>query len=146
MQTNSQKLYQIAFSTIGKDASPFNYALNEFGCAESVSSLISQIIQFPIITGTSSLLNELKNNPQFEEIAIPEQGCIIISATGTGNGKLENGHTGIIGKNLAPDNSLWIMSNDSRSGLWSVNYTIKRWKDYYEDYGGFPTRYFRLLG
>ncbi len=144
MQTNSQKLYQVSFSTIGKDASPFNYAPNEYGCAESVSSLINKVITFPIITGTTNLLSLLETSPQFEEIAIPEQGCIIISATGTG--KLANGHTGIVGKNIAPDNSLWIMSNDSRSGLWSVNYTINRWKDYYETYGGFPTRYFRLLG
>ena len=146
METNQQKLYKVAFDSIGHDASPYDQVIDEYGCAESVSTLINKVTTFPIITGTTSLVYRLEHDQQFEEIQSPETGCIIISATGTGNGNLSNGHTGIVGKNLSPDGSLWVMSNSSDSGLWSVNYTIKRWIARYETFGGMKTRYFRLLG
>lgn len=146
MQTKSEKLYKKAFDTIGFDASPKDLVSDEYACAESVSTILSSVIAFNIITGTFSLLNVLKDDSRFQEIFTPEQGCIIISATGTGNGNLANGHVGIVGKNLAPDNSLYVMSNSSASGIWSVNLTIDKWNKYYGVYGGFPVRYFKLLG
>ncbi len=145
METNAQKLYQAAFTTIGKDASPRNLVPNFVGCAESVSCVINQVTPFPEITGTTSLLQRLSTDPRFEEVAQPEQGAIIISATGTGSGIIPNGHTGIVGKNISPDGSLYIMSNSSASGIWSVDWTVNKWVQYYQMKGGFPIHYFRLL-
>jgi hypothetical protein len=145
-KTNADKLYDLAFSTIGKDASPLDTAPDEYGCADSVSTLLGQIIDFPDIVSTAELQNRLLSDERFLEISEPEKGCIIISATGTGNGTIKNGHTAIVGKNVSPDNSLWIMGNDSNTGIWSVSWTVNRWKSYFVDKGGFLMRYFRILG
>ncbi len=145
---NAQHLYDTAFSFIGKDASPADLAADEYGCAETVSDIIQAAfpeLRFPTVLSTHELYDHLLRSPSFEQITEPEPGCIILSVTGTGNGRVANGHTGIIGMHAAPDGSPWIMSNDSRNGLWTANYSLDSWKKYYEAKGGMPTHFFRVV-
>lgn len=138
-------LYQTAHSFLGQDASPSDVAPDEYACAESVSRVLQHAfpgIHFPLLTGTYDLLHHLQNTPAFVEVQTPQYGCVIVSATGTGNGTIANGHTGIVGKNEGPDGTYWIMSNDSRNGIWSVNYTLGTWKAYYSLRGGMVAHYF----
>jgi hypothetical protein len=141
-----QHLYDTAFSFIGKDASPRDLAPDEYGCAETVSGVIQAAfpeLRFPTVLSTRELFAHLNNSPSFQETDNPNAGCIIISVTGTGNGRVGNGHTGIIGEHEGPDDSLWVMSNDSRTGTWEVNYTLNSWYRYYELKGGMAAHYFR---
>jgi hypothetical protein len=122
---------------IGKDASPRDLVDDELGCAESVSEVIRCLVDFPIITGTWTLWDKLRKDDRFEEVGEPAEGDIIISPTGTGNGKVV-GHTGVVGK----DNT--VMSNNSFTGTFEVTHTIQEWMDFYMGKGAFPVYYYRL--
>lgn len=145
---NAQHLYDVAFSFLGKDASPRDLAPDEYGCAETVSDIVAAAfpeLRFPTVLSTRELFDHLTRSPSFEQIAELEPGCIIVSVTGTGNGLVANGHTGVVGKHLAPDGSLWIMSNNSRSGTFEANYSVNSWRRYYETKGGMPTHFFGVV-
>jgi len=86
------------------------------------------------IPGTYNLLKFLESSTEFSEVNVYTVGAVIISATGTGNGRIR-GHVGICGNNS-------IMSNNSETGLWDTVWNWKRWHDYYQQYGGLPTRFF----
>ena len=139
--TNQGKLYAAALLQMGRDASPRDLEPDDVACVESVTTLIHQIRpEVPIMTGTWTFLEYLKRSSMlFQKTDDPKPGCIIISPTGTGNGKLKNGHTGIIGKDGI------IMSNDSASGLFLENYTLESWKHKYGKIGGFPVEFYRLV-
>lgn len=145
---NQQHLYDTAFSFIGKDASPRDLAPDEYGCAETVSSVIQAAfpeLRFPTVLSTRELFAHISNSPSFQQLTEPEPGCIILSVTGAGNGRVGNGHTGVVGKNAAADGTPWIMSNDSRTGTWEANFTLAGWRRYYEAKGGMPTHFFRVV-
>ena len=142
METNGEKLYRLAKESINKDISPTQNALS---CAESVSTLLNRVSKdIRVVTGTYTLLEELIKN--CDEITHEVPYSIIISATGTQpkNSPLEHGHVGIVGKNLSPDGTLYVMSSDYRSGLWTVNFTVKKFIYYYRTFGKFPVRYFKI--
>lgn len=145
MDSHRNDLYETAFKALGTDASPSDNAPDEYGCAESESNIIRKALpelRFPIFTSTIALYRHLLNSPSFVQVSEPSYGCIILSVTGSGNGSVLNGHTGIVGIRNSPDGTPWIMSNDSRNGIWSVNYTLKTWKAFYEVRGGMPTHFF----
>lgn len=133
-----EKLYLIATSLLGRNLCPQN---NEFGCAESVNEVV--FAAFGDYAGgdlsTARMYLSIQNNAKFVRVDTPIQGDILISPTGYGNGKLANGHTGIVGANGV------IMSNNSANGLWQENYTLRTWKERYVDLGGFPMAYFRRV-
>ncbi len=131
-------LYEQARLHIGRDASPMDIVSDDLGCAESVTNIIAKVIDFPIIVGTATLYERLSKDTRFTRVnehAGP--GTIVVSPTGSGNGKIR-GHTGILG----PDKS--IMSNDSVLAIWRQNYTIDSWTARYKGIGNLPITYFRL--
>lgn len=131
-------IYDMAFASIGDDVSPDDLAPDEYACAESLSNIIRRALpelNFPIILSTRLLYAYFISSPSFQQTDTPGAGSIIINVTGTGNGAVSNGHTGVVGKN-------WIMSNDSRTGTWEANYLPPAWKRYFEIKGGMPTHYF----
>lgn len=115
-----EKLLAEALTWLGKDASPENIATAEFGCAESLSNIIHNVIpKFPSrMVSTAQLANTLDDyDMEFERTLIPKPGCIIVSPMiGT-----IHGHCGIWtdGQN--------IMSNDSATGRMQQNYTFDSW-------------------
>lgn len=131
-------LLSLAKSKVGEDASPNDMAPDGLGCAESVSTLISHLINFPIILSTKVLYETLKSDSRFERTLKLDAGNIIISPTGYGNGNLAHGHVGIIGENEI------IYSNDSATGNWLANYTITSWVNRYRKIGGFPIFVFKM--
>lgn len=132
------KIYLASKASLGKDASPRDLVPDGLGCAESLTTLLRNIIpNFRIVTGTWSLWDLLRAHKSFKEVTDPQPGDIILCVTGTGNGKVSNGHTGVV---MLEDK---IASNDSQDGLWEENYTIESWKKYYTIKGGYKTRYYR---
>lgn len=117
----------------------------EVACANSVTGLFEMVDPsffgrpegIDRINGTATLLQVLKNSPRFRELATPQDGCIVINATGTGNGKVR-GHTGVY-----DGGRVW--NNSSTTGLWSNTFSISQWKSYFQIRGGMPTRYFLPL-
>jgi len=135
--TNSERLYQEARASIGKDMSPTQ---SEFGCAEAVSSIIRILLpDFPLIPGTYTLWELLKKDHRFSEIEKYEVGAIIISPTGTSeiSGNI-SGHVGICGKHQ-------IISNNSNTGLVDTHITKDIWDDYFGTRLRFPIYYFKLV-
>src|SRR5687768_13658767 len=108
------KLYDAAYRFIGKDASPRDLAPDEYGCAETISAVIQNAfpeLRFPTFLSTRELFDYFNRSPSFRTAGEPNYGFIILSVTGTGTGRVPNGHVGIIGKRASPDGSPWIMSN-----------------------------------
>ena len=85
------------------------------------------------------MYKSLNASSLFIKIDRPEEGDIIISPTGFGNGNLPNGHVGIVSKDGM------VMSNDSATGVFTENYTMDTWKARYRDIGGYPVYYFRRV-
>lgn len=132
-----EHLYKVAYDCLGKDMAKTQ---QELGCAESVTAVLrlAGVKGLPLqdITGTYTLNEWLKKN--FKQVTETEArpGDVIMSATGTGNGKIPNGHTGILGVHS-------IMSNNYKTYLWDWHLQLQWWKDYYGKKGGFPVLFYR---
>lgn len=144
-------IYQTLKANIGKHCTLDDTVPPDVGCAEAVSFIL-RAAGIPVpskgIAGTYALLQYALQHPEhFVEIYIPEESVLLISATGTGNGKLSNGHTaffGIFGKQFSGD---WgLVSNDSQTGLLLEHWSWKAWNTYYTQYAGFTPRLFRIKG
>ena len=116
-------------------------APNQYGCAESVSRIVCQVLpDFGVYTGTAQLDAILRIDVRFRKLAAgeePQAGDIVVSPTG--KGKLPHGHTGIFVENKR------IYSNDSLSGKWMQNWTYLSWRAYFVGTGGFPVNIYRLI-
>ena len=135
LMTELQKIYSIAKESIGTHMTLDESVPISVGCAEAVSKVLWEAgLPIPAkgIPGTFDLLKWLETN--LKEVDTYTVGAVIISATGTGNGRIR-GHTGICAQ-------YGILSNESQTGLLREQWDIASWTDYYGRYGGFPIRYF----
>lgn len=127
----------VVYARLLKDADLSFIAPDEVACAESVTRLLNTIDPslIPVITGTWSLLEYLVTSKRFREIPQPVDGCVILAATGTGNGTIANGHVGICDKGM-------IWNNNSAIGKWQKTYSYMTFRARYEYTGGMKVRYF----
>lgn len=148
MTATESKIYSQAKLHIGTHITLNNAVPAEVGCAEAVSYILRAAgLKVPNggIAGTASLYEWLVANPAFEKVDDPEQGAVIISPTGTGNGSVE-GHTGIVGSfGLQWPDDWGIVSNDSASGYFLETWSYARWKAYYASVGNLPIYFFRAV-
>jgi hypothetical protein len=142
-EINRVKLYLSALQSLGVDASPLDEAPDEYGCADSVSQIITKTFPNAIkgSVSTAELYKQLSTSKDFIKVSQFKFGDIIISPTGSAKslGAISVGHTGIVGE----DNK--IMSNSSATGTWLENYTIQSWVDRYRGLGNFPIYFFRKI-
>lgn len=146
MTTTEEQIYSHAKLNLNVHLTLNNAVPAEVGCAEAVSKVLS-LAGIPVppggIPGTYALYEWLDTNPLFEKIDAPEQGAIIISPTGMGNGSIE-GHVAICGAYGQMYPIDWgLMSNDSASGKFLETWSWERWKAYYGTLGGLPLYIFR---
>lgn len=143
VETNKEKLYRFAKAALGTDASPYDLASDEYGCADSVNQLFLKAFGRPIaVPGVSTLqlYDLMRADPRFVEVEDGEFGDIVISPTTYGhNPSMSNGHVGICAKY-----DEGIMSNDSNTGLWRENYNKTSWRKRYVYEGGYPMKFFRI--
>lgn len=148
MTATESTIYTKAKLNLGVHLTLNNAVPAEEGCAEAVSKILSLagISDGPSgIAGTATLYDWLVASPHFEKIDNPEQGAIIISPTGMGNGSVE-GHTGIIGAfGVMFPNDWGICSNDSASGKFLETWSWERWNAMYGTVGNLPVYLFRAL-
>lgn len=140
MNVTSDKIYQTAFDLLGTDASPKGLASDELGCAETVSDILFDAgCKIPVLVSTTELKHFLLVSKDWLRVSESAPGDVIISPTGEGgkNG-ISHGHTGIVMKDGK------IASNDSATGLFKENYTLKSWEARYKVKGGYPIYFFRL--
>lgn len=146
MTATENKIYSQAKLNLGQHLTLNNAVPAEVGCAEAVSKVLSLagiVVPPGGIAGTATLYEWLVASTLFEKIDNAEQGAIIISPTGMGNGSVE-GHTGLIGSfGLQFQNDWGVCSNDSASGKFLETWSLQRWIAYYEQLGGLPIYYFR---
>lgn len=137
--TMKPSLVDIARKYLGTDASPSDKAPDELGCSESVTTILKSLYpETPIILGTWTLWFYLRD-PKNGWVEIPEyeEGAVVISPTGTGEG---TGHTGIcMGENIiASNNSFGVFK-----GKFTENYTTELWNRRYKEKQGMPVLYFK---
>lgn len=137
---NREKIWKTALFCLGTDASPHDIAPDEYGCAETVTTILQKAdVEIPIFVSTYQLYQYLQTSRDFIRVDHPLPGDIIISPTGYGNGALPNGHTGIVDENGK------IMSNSSADGIFTKNYSLEGWNDRYAVRGGYPVVFFRKI-
>lgn len=141
ISNNREILYHTARGCLKTDASPNDVAPDEYGCAETVNAVHSKAFGYEIGGNISTyrMYEALTKSPFFIRVDQPDRGDIIISPTGYGNGNLTNGHVGIMAS------STDIMSNDSYTGKFEKNFTLKSWRDRYSKVGGYPVVFFRRV-
>lgn len=141
-------IYQKAAQSLGKHMTLDNTVPAEVGCAEAVSAVLALAGVSDGahgIAGTATLYGWLSTSPKFKRILVPEQGAIIVSPTGAGNG-LVVGHTGIFGLyNKEFPNDWGILSNDSATGLFLERWSWAKWQDYYGKTGNLPLYIFSAV-
>lgn len=138
--TMREIIHKEARRWLGKDASPTNQAPQELACVESVCYILRQAgVDVPLLLSTIQLNRWLRESRAFVQTTDPKPGNIILSVTGSGNGTIPYGHTGIFGE------SGKIMSNDSNVGMWLENYSIDTWVKRWRDRGGMKIYYFEAI-
>lgn len=145
------KLYAAIKASLDTHMTLDNSVPPRVGCAEAVCAVLRAAgIAVPAkgIAGTSALLVYCLAHPEiFEELDAPEEAALLISASGSGNGNLSNGHTGFFGVfGIAFPEDWGICSNDSQTGLFLELWNWLRWQKYYAQYGGMKSRIFRVKG
>lgn len=149
MTPKEKKIYLEAKACLGTHITLNKNIPNEVGCAEAVSFVLknASVLNIPVggFPGTLGLYQWLSSNPHFVRIEAPEQGAIIVSPTGMGNGAIE-GHTGIIGAfGVQFPNEYGILSNDSDNGLFSEKWNLLTWWEHYGQKGDLPLAIFRAI-
>lgn len=140
-EANRWKVYATSLSCLGIDITPKDSVPDNVACVDTATTILRLAgIDIPYMTYTPNMFRYMdEQKTKFKRVTTFEPGNIIISPTGFGNGKLSNGHVGIIGFDEE------IMSNDSSSGLFVQNYTVKKWAEFYRGKGGFPIYVFKPL-
>lgn len=137
--TALEAMLKASKAALGTELSPLDPVGDNVACADSLTNLIKQIYPtFPKAFHTADLLKRLKESSHFVGTMEVQPGCIIINATGSGNGKIR-GHCGVIGENGR------IHSNNSLTGLWDDYFTIDSWRERYRIKGGMPTLLFKPI-
>lgn len=142
-----EAIYSAAVSFLGKDASPNDLAIDDYGCADSVCGVLTKALVYPGFEWTVSTLTlytTMKKSLDYIEVdaSHAKRGDILISPTGMSsipNTPVSNGHTGVVGDGET------IMSNNSAKGIWESNYTFKTWSDRYVRKGGYKMHFFRKV-
>lgn len=139
-----EKLYLVAKSCLGIDASPNDVAPDEFGCAETVNAIYKKCFGKEIGGTVSTYLMYMSLSENIKDFKIVTEalpGDIIISPTSLAKKgtPFAHGHVGIVGENGV------IMSNESSSGKFVENYTMESWRERYEKIGMYPIFIFRLV-
>lgn len=142
--TNSDKLYETAKSSLGKDMSPQDLAPDSLACMESLDGVFckafgAHLLALPGRLSTEAGYNSMLKDTRLEVIKVPEPGCIVISPTGFSAKGAQHGHCGVWGK-------FDVMSNDSSTGLWTDNYTHEAWYTVFNKTLGFPVVFFKIIG
>lgn len=136
-QPEEPKLYTVAKSLLGKRLTLDNSVPKNVGCAQALSYILKEAgyaIPKGGISGTYTLYGWLQKN--FLKTDTLEKGNIIISVTGTGNGKIR-GHVGVV-----LDDEV-IASNNSKTGLLDTHWKYENWKAYYTQVGKLKTVIFK---
>jgi hypothetical protein len=149
MTPTQEKIYNEAKLSLGEHLTLNPNVPADVGCAEAVSFVLKNagITGIPAqgYAGTADLYQWLLANPQFKLIEQPEQGAIIVSATGFGNGTVE-GHCGVLGAFGAQyPNEFGILSNNSDNGLFQEKWNLLTWWENYGLKGHLPVALFRAV-
>ena len=133
------KIYQVAFSLLGKDVTPKDLVSDEYACMEVVNEIVRMATGKPIGGGASTYLGFASLHDQrFLKIDVPLAGDIIISPSGYSTKGYRNGHVGIVGKHH-------VLSNFSDTGKLEDYYTIETWERDFGEIKGFPVFFFRHM-
>ena len=143
METQSEqgkRIYEVAFSFLGKDVTPRDNTPDAVACMEVVNEIVRLATGKPIGGGASTYLGfaALHDEKRFLKINNPLTGDIIISPSGYSSKGYKNGHAGIVGKHH-------ILSNFSDTGKLEDYYTLETWRKQFGEIMGFPVFYFRVI-
>ena len=140
-KNNRLIFYNAALNALGTDASPNDIVPDELGCAETVNEIHKKAFGVPIggDVSTYRMYAALQASPYFKRVKEPLEGDVIISPTGYGNIRIMTGHVGIVGELTK------IMNNDSITGKFIQKYTLKTWKERWQDKGGYPIHFYRRV-
>jgi len=131
----SKYIHLVATNTLGQNLR--TRTEKDLGCADALNELFLRITGKTVGGGISTLrmFNKIRRDKRFKEIKKEQDGCIIISPTGFGNGKVKHGHVGIV-------SGIKILSNNSLTGRWDDHLSMLYWRNHYWHRGGYPIRFY----
>lgn len=134
--TMQDKFLKLCLEALDTDVSPDDLVNDEFGCAESLSTLIKRICpDFPVIFSTKDLDWKLFIDKRFKRVDVPERGCVVISPRTNS----VYGHCGVFITNER------IASNNSKNGLFQGNYSWDDWIKEFKTKRGLRIYIYKLL-
>ncbi|KIE58469.1 hypothetical protein A946_06135 [Methylacidiphilum kamchatkense Kam1] len=141
-ETLSSRIYLITLNSVGMDTGSFPGG-GIYSSAAAVSKIISQALEIPLkIPYIADLYDWLRAHAIL--IKKPSElisGDIIISPSS----RDVQGHVGIIGEMISERPDFAIYSNSLDSCLFLKNWTLSRWREYFEKDLKLNVYYFRLL-
>lgn len=143
---SKKKLYDVMLSHVGTDVTPTDNVPDDVACMETIDTLYF-LANGCYINGSKTSITVstyrgymiMEYSSKFVKTTTPTVGTIIVYATGTGNGRLANGHIFICGKNGR------LYSNSSPTGKLEQNYTLESAKARYETEGGFAPHFYDVV-
>lgn len=122
----------------------------ELGCGFAMTRVYNKAFPNKKVsyTGTGGWWEGMKKDKaNFNEILDFKPCAILVFPTPAipKQSPLSNGHIFVIGKNKAPDGSLWLMSNNSKTGKWDAHWTLKEALQHYKIDGMIPPFIFEVL-
>lgn len=137
-KTNREKLHDLALTFYKTDPTPNDIQPDGYACVESLTTILSKLVPFPILTYTPKLLSYLQSDKRFKAVNEFREGCIVVFPTESGNGSIV-GHCFIVGK------SGKMLSNSSSTGLWDDKYDINTMIERYSRVGQLRMYIFELV-
>lgn len=144
-QEKENLIYDTALSFLGKDASPLDTVPDRVACVDSLTRILKKALlesNFPILDATEELAMYLLKSPSWMQVTTPKKGDVVVAVSTYRGGERVYGHCWVVGQNLAPDGTLWLMSNNSDGGKWEVNGTLGSCIRLYKERKGLEVLYF----
>lgn len=142
-------LYLVAKQSLDKDMGDSGYG-DDVDCVAALNGIVEKAWgrSLPDRISTYRLEKLLSRSPRWKRIGVPEKGCVILSPSGfrRGPSPVQSGHVGVVGDTIS-DNpfNVEIMSNDSATGLWKQNYTLKTWYERWFFRGRYPVIFYKPI-
>ena len=144
----SKKLYEMALKClkIPQDLTPLDEVPDEVTCMSTINALHKKAFGEPIGGDASTYLGyiALRDSKKWVKVTSALAGDLIISPTGFNDaeGKKNGITSGHIGCCLTNNQ---IASNNSKTGLFEINFDLWTWRYHYATRGHFPIFFFRKI-
>lgn len=140
VKTSGEKLLEFALTFYNSDPTPKDEVDDSVSCVFSLTTILNKFLDgnFPIKDYTPDLVKVLQSDKRFKSSIEFKKGNVVIFSTRTGNGK-------IMGHCFICDENGKMLSNSSKTGLWTDAFNTSTMIERYSRVGQLEMFIFELL-